>query len=404
MRINRALFYVIILFILFHFITFKVFSDWARWRGPEANGISTETEWNPEALSKGPRIVWKANVGIGYSCVAIKGSSLYTMGNRKGQDVVYCLDAMTGRIVWKYSYPCAPGQYHGPYVTPTVDGSVVYTLSKQGHLFCFSADKGKVLWQRNIVQDFNVRSPSWGFSGSPVVEGELLILNAGVSGLALNKRTGNKVWISKPGVGGYATPVIYDYKGNRYAAIFAQRAIYGVDVKTGKEAWSYPWITRNNVNAADPVVFENKVFISSNYGAGCALLDISDHKPKLIWKNYKINSHFSAFILIDGYIYGNDGVAGSNRGVFRCLDIETGKEMWKKDLGFGSLIAADGKLILFNEKGNLFIVKATPSSYQEISSAQGVLSRTCWTPPVLCEGMIYCRNNRGDLVCIDVGK
>jgi len=401
---KRALFQAIILFVLFHFITFEAFSDWPRWRGPEGNGISTETEWNPEALLQGPRIVWKVNVGIGYSCIAIKGSSLYTMGNRKGQDTVYCLDATTGRMVWKYSYPCSPGQYPGPHATPTVDGSVVYTLSKKGHLFCFSADKGKVQWQRNIVQDFNVRPPTWGLAGSPVVEGELLILNAGVSGLALNKKTGTKVWLSKPGVGGYATPVIYDHKGNRYAAIFGQKAIYGVEVKTGRKAWSYPWITTHNVNAADPLVYENRVFISSNYGSGCALLDISYHKPKLIWKNNNINSHFSAFILIDGYIYGNDGFAGSSRGVFRCLDIETGKEMWGKGLGFGSLIAADGKLILLNEKGNLFIVKATPSSYQEISSARSVLSRTCWTPPVLCKGMIYCRNHRGDLVCIDVGK
>jgi len=404
MRIRRVFFQVIILLVLFHFITLEAFSDWSRWRGPEGNGISTETEWNPEALSKGPRIVWKANVGIGYSCIAIKGSSLYTMGNRKGQDVVYCLDAMTGRMAWKYSYPCAPGQHPGPRATPTVDGSVVYTLSKEGHLFCFSADKGKVRWQRNIVQDFNVQPPTWGFAGSPVIEGELLILNAGVSGLALNKRTGERAWVSKPGIGGYATPVIYDYKGNRYAAIFGQKAIYGVAVETGRKAWSYPWITSYDANAADPLVHDNRVFISSNYGSGCALLDINGRKPKLIWKNKNINSHFSSFILIDGYIYGNDGFAGSSRGVFRCVDIETGKEMWGKGLGFGSLIAADNKLILLNEKGNLFIAKATPSSYQEISSAPAVLSRTCWTPPVLCEGMIYCRNHRGDLVCIDVGK
>ncbi len=157
--------------------------------------------------------------------------------------------------------------------------------------------KGKVRWQRNIVRDFNVRPPTWGFAGSPVVEGDLLILNAGVSGLALNKRTGDKVWVSKPGIGGYATPVIYDHKGKRRVAIFGQKAIYGVEADTGREAWSYQWITSYDANAADPLVHENRVFISSNYGSGCALLDISNHKPKLIWKNNNINSHFSAFIL-----------------------------------------------------------------------------------------------------------
>ena len=393
-----------VLFVLSFVIITGAFGDWAQWRGPERNGISTETNWNPEALAKGPNMLWNEKVGLGYSSVAVNGRLLYTMGNDRGQDTVYCLDARTGREVWKYSYPSRSMQYPGPRATPTVDGNLLYTLSSDGQLICFSADSGKKQWRRNIATDFGARPPNWGFACSPVIEGELLLLNAGISGLALYKQTGKAAWASGPGTGGYATPVLYDLEGKRCAAVFGRRAIYGVEVQTGKQAWSYPWTTDNDVNAADPLVFGSRVFISSNYGAGSALLDISGRQPRLVWRNRSMNSHFSSFLLIDGYIYGNDGFAGRRNGVFRCLDAETGRTMWSESLGFGSLIAADGKLILLTEQGDLYIARATSSSYREISQARSILSSSCWTPPVLCNGMIYLRNHRGDLVCVDVSR
>jgi outer membrane protein assembly factor BamB len=403
-RYFAAVLMIILVLSVFFITEVKSYADWPRWRGPDGNGISAEKDWNPEALSKNYRLVWKANVGIGFSSFSIKGEALYTMGNKNEQDTVYCINARTGKIIWHYSYPCSLGQHPGPRATPTIDGNWVYTLSRQGDLFCFSAADGKVRWQKNITGTFDVRPPQWGFAGSPVVEGELLLLNAGRSGIALDKKTGKKIWAGKSGIGGYATPVIYDYKGKRYAAIFGQKELIAVEVKTGKEAWSYPWRTRYDVNASDPLIMGNQIFISSNYGAGCALLELNGNKPRVLWKNGNMSSHFSSFIYIDGYIYGNDGFAGSRGGTFRCLDSKNGEVVWSESLGFGSLIAADGKLILLNERGDLFIAKATPSSYEEISSASGVLARTCWTPPVLCNGLLYCRNNRGDLVCIDISK
>lgn len=380
----------------------NTFGDWPQWRGPDRNGISEESDWDPAALANGPPVLWRADVGLGYSGVAVKGDRLYTMGNIRGQDVVTCLDARTGREIWSYSYPARSMQYPGPRATPTIDGDAVYTLSSDGQLLCLSADRGKVRWQKDIVAEFGARPPTWGFAGSLVVEGDLLLMNAGPSGLALSKRNGQPVWASGAGTGGYATPVLYTQNGKRYAAIFGRRAIYGVEVQTGRQAWSYPWVTGNDVNAADPLVFEDRVFISSNYGAGSALIDISGRRPKLLWKNGSMNSHFSSFVLIDGYIYGNDGFAGRRSGVFRCLDGETGREMWSEKLGFGSLIAADGKLILLTEQGDLHIAWATPSGYREVSRARSILSSSCWTPPVLCDGRMYLRNHRGELACLDM--
>jgi outer membrane protein assembly factor BamB len=378
------------------------FGDWPQWRGPERNGISAESGWDPAALTGGPRILWRTNVGLGYSGVAVKADRLYTMGNVRGRDSVICLDARTGTEIWSHSYPARSMQYPGPRATPTIDGDLVYTLSSDGQLLSLSADRGAVRWRRDIVTDFGAQPPNWGFAGSVVVEGNLLLVNAGPSGLALDKRNGEPAWTSGTGTGGYATPVLYTQNGKRYAAIFGKRAIYGVEAQTGRQAWSYPWVTGNDVNAADPLVFDDRVFISSNYGSGSALLDISGRQPKLLWRNASMNSHFSSFVMIDGCIYGNDGFAGRRSGVFRCLDAETGRETWSEDLGFGSLIAADGKLILLTEQGDLHIALATPTGYREIARARSILSSSCWTPPVLCDGRIYLRNHRGELVCLDM--
>lgn len=377
--------------------------DWPRWRGPDADGISMETDWDPEALNR-PRILWKASVGTGYSSVAVKDRYLYTMGNEKNIDTVYCINAVTGKEIWHYSYPCMLGLHPGPRVTPTIDGNSVYTLSRDGDLFCFNAENGKVRWKMNITSEFRVSPPKWGFAGSPVIEEGLLILNAGVSGVALNKKTGKKIWFSKTGTGGYAAPVIYDYNGKRCAAIFGEKALYAVEAKTGKLLWSYPWRTEHDVNAADPLVVGNRVFISSNYGKGCVLLEMTGKKPKVLWQNNRMSSHFSSFIYLDGYIYGNDGSSWIKNSVFRCLDINTGEEMWGEALGFGSLIAVSGKLIMLNAGGDLFIAEATHHSYREIARAEKVLARTCWTPPVFWNGGIFCRNLRGDLIYISFKK
>jgi len=400
---NQRFFLMAIACILFLSVSVSsTFGDWPQWRGPDRNGISAESDWDPAALAKGPRILWRTNVGLGYSGVAVKTDRLYTMGNTRGRDVVTCLDAGTGRQIWSHSYAAKSMQYPGPRTTPTIDGDTVYTLSSDGQLICLSADRGTVRWRKNIVADFGAQPPTWGFAGSPVIEGNLLLVNAGPAGLALDKRNGKLVWSSGAGTGGYATPVLYTRNAKRYAAIFARRALYAVEVQTGRQAWSYPWVTGNDVNAADPLVFEDRVFISSNYGAGSALIDFSGRQPKPLWKNPSMNSHFSSFVLIDGYIYGNDGFAGRRNGVFRCLDAGTGREMWSESLGFGSLIAADGKLILLTEQGDLYIAEATPSGYREISRARSIIPGSCWTPPVLCEGRIFLRNHRGELVCLDV--
>jgi outer membrane protein assembly factor BamB len=394
--------------------------DWPRWRGPNGDGISMEKDWNPEALAGGPKILWKVDVGMGYSTVAVKDNRLYTIGY-KG---VYCLNAETGDEIWRYSFKYLT-EFQS---TPTIEGKYVYALDISGELLCFSAKNGKLRWKKDLITEYDVVRPFYGFAGSPVIEGNLLLLTANTSGLALDKKRGKKIWCSDrpPKNLGlsystgphYATPVLYDDEGKRYAVITSYVGIHSVEAETGKVLWFYEWEPFRNIQGADPLIFNNKVFITQYHKEnGCFLLDIGGEEPKVLWKNLNMHSEISSPVMIDGYIYGCRGGPDPVFYSLLCLNVETGEVMWEEDLKTKeelykpktvSLMAAGGKLIILEDDGTLHVAEATPSAYKEISSCDVLEGerkfRQFWTPPVLCNGKIYCRNYAGDLLCIDVSK
>ena len=370
-------------------------TDWPHWRGPNSDGISSESGWSTSWPQDGPKVLWKKTIGKGFSSIAVADGRAYTIGNINNTDHVWCFDAATGKELWKHTYRCKVGGHPGPRATPTVDGTSVYTLSREGHLFCFDAGTGKINWEKNVGRGLGITVPGWGFAGSPVVEGELLIINVGKAGLALNKKSGDVIWKTGSEKAGFSTPSIYESKGKRCIAVFAAKGAVGLSM-SGKTLWEYPWKTKYDVNAVTPIVFDGKVFISSDYGTGCALLDISGSEPKEIWRNRRMKNHFNNCILWKGYLYGVD----SSR--LKCLDVKTGDEKWSwSNSGKGSLMLADGKLIVLSDKGVLSVAPATPEGFKPIASAK-VLGGLCWTTPVLSGDRIYCRNREGDLVCLDV--
>jgi outer membrane protein assembly factor BamB len=385
--------------------------DWPRWRGPNGDGISNETDWDPDALADGPRILWKVDVGWGHSNVAIKDNRLYIIG-RKGNEIgVLCINAETGEEKWHYPFE----RFSEPQSTPTIDGKYVYALRKIGILYCLKTKNGKLYWQKDLVKDLNSPRAAYGYAGSPIVEGDLVIVNAKTSGIALNKKTGKKIWegdVHTDSSGDYfATPVIYDHDGKRYTLLFSDSGLFSVDVHTGKKAWFYEWTKEGSPNVVDPVVFDNKVFISSSEtNSQGVLLDIKGNKPRVLWQNENMNNHISTSVYIDGYLYGIVGAyfPSTRDCTFRCIDVKTGEVMWEQEMGGASLMAADGKLIILEENGILHIAEATPSSYKKISSRiiheNEEMPPKYWTPPVLYKGKIYCRNFYGDLICIDVSK
>ena len=379
--------------------------DWFRWRGPNLNGLSAEKNWRTNWPKEGPRQLWKANVGVGFSSCSVANKRVYTMGNRNDQDTVYCFDAETGREVWKHTYACEldPRYYDGgTSSTPTVDGQDVYTFSRKGHLFSLDAATGKVRWQKNIARELSLDIPEWGFASSPLVEGDLVIVNAGGAGLALKKSSGEVAWSSGKSGAGYSSAVPFSVGQERFVALFVGRAVVAVNAKTGKELWRHAWKTSYDVNAADPIIIGDKVFISSGYNHGCALLQFAGSRVSVLWENKNMRTQFNPPVMYGGYVFGADGDAGESQ--LRCIDLKTGASRWvQRSPQVSSLMVADGKLIAQGDRGELLIVETSPDACRVIARAQ-VLGGKCWTTPVLSNGRNYCRNAAGDLVCVSVSN
>ncbi|MEO8428987.1 MAG: PQQ-binding-like beta-propeller repeat protein [Verrucomicrobiota bacterium] len=405
---SRSAFEIGLAILLVHTLTSRVVAeDWFRWRGPNLDGISTEKSWSTAWAKEGPKQLWRASVGTGFSSVSVSKGRVFTLGNQNETDTVYCIDANTGASGWTNSYPCPldPQYYEGgPHSTPAVDGDFVYTLSKRGHLFCFEAANGKIVWQTNLLEQLGVIKPRWGFAGSPLVEGNLLLLNVGNAGTAVDKKTGKLVWTSGKEPAGYSTPMPMTVGGQRCVLIFAAKALVAVRISDGHELWRHEWLTRWDINNADPIVAGDKVFVSS-FDQGGALLQVGAGIPQVVWQNKQMKNHFNSCVLVGGHLYGIDGNSDQPAEIaFRCLDFQTGEVKWShKGFGLGALMAADGKLIILGDKGELVVAEASPAGFKPLAHAQ-VLGGKCWTTPVLANGKIYCRNAKGDLVCLDVKK
>lgn len=379
-------------------------ADWYRWRGPNLDGISQETEWSDNWPKSGPLVAWKANVGTGFSSFVVSQGRVYTMGNVEDRDRVACLSANDGAISWEHTYECPLDDNMfegGPTSTPTVDEDRLYSLSRQGDLFCLDAKTGKVLWSQNIRETAQIRVPGWGFSGAPLVQGKLLILNAGESGVAIDKMTGELVWTSADRECGYASPLPITVRDQRMLIIASARFYFAVDVQTGKQIWRHRWLTRFGCNAAAPIFAGDRLFLSSGYNRGSALLRLTDTQPEVLWTTKEMQNQFHSSVLIDGRVFGLDGNDTGQR-LLKCVEFETGAVQWAfEGVGSGALTAAAGKLIVLSEDGELLIAPASRKGFHPTARSQ-VLDGKCWSVPVLSGGRLYCRNTSGDIVCLNL--
>jgi len=377
--------------------------DWFRWRGPDSDGVSKETDWNGDWSADGPKITWTKEVGIGFSSIVVKNERAYTLGHVDGHDVVYCLDVTDGREVWKHAYvaPLDDRDFEGgPTSTPTVDGDRLYVLSRAGELFCFNAATGEMVWKKHVADEVEVRLPGWGFSGSPLVVDEKVLINMGESGVALNKHDGKLIWSSQDRECGYATPVIYSAAEGAIAVFASSRAFIGVDLETGEQRWSERWLTSFNCNAADPIIHDTQMFVSSGYNRGSALYELAGGKPESIWKSKDLQNQLHSSILYEKHLYGIDGDMDAGAKL-KCMDWSSGEIVWSvEDLNPGGLALAGGKLIVLTESGELFISEASPDPWKPLARAQ-VLEGKCRTVPVMSGGRIYCRTVGGQVACVD---
>jgi outer membrane protein assembly factor BamB len=382
--------------------------DWPQWLGPNRSGISAETGWRAAFPPAGPKRLWKADIGIGYSSTAVSQGYLYTLGNRDGTDTLYRFNARTGALSWKYPYKCSsryPGgllnAYPGPRSTPTLADGRVYWLSRAGQLFCLDAKRGTVVWSLDVKdKPLAAKVPTWGFACSPLALGKWLVVDVGPIA-ALDSRTGKLVWQSRRYRPGYASPVPLSLAGRACLATFNADGLTVVDANDGGHVLLHPFKVFFHENCATPIVSGDQCFVSAGHRPGCALIRLAGPEGVEIWRNRNMMNHANNAVLWKGHLYGFHGsLHGSNS--LRCVAWATGKTKWTHGkLGRGAVALADGKLLALSGRGVLAIGEASPEGFRPLAQAK-VLSGTCWTQPVLANGRLYCRSREGELVCLDL--
>ena len=381
-------------------------ADWPQWLGPNRTGISSETGLLTTWTKDGPTVVWQKELGEGFSGISVADGRVYTMFSAGEDEFVICLNEETGEEIWRFKtgakfYERQGG--NGPRSQPTVDGERVFVLSAEGWLYALNAKDGKKLWLVDLYDGLGSRVPKFGFSTSPLVENDLLLLEVGTrqgTFIALDKTNGAVQWASQRDIVSYSSPIAVDIAGIRQVVFVSGEAAVGLSPTDGSLYWRFPWQTSYDLNVATPIfVPPDHIFISSGYDHGAALLQIEPQgeglSVKKVWESRGMKNHFGTSLLIGDYIYGFDNA------ILKCIEAETGKEQWRRrGYGKGSLIYADGQLIILSDKGKLALADASPTNFSEKVSAQ-VLSGKCWTPPTLANGKIFVRDMHR-IVCMDV--
>lgn len=369
--------------------------NWPQWRGPNRDGISKETGLLKQWPAEGPPLAWKANgAGRGYSSFAISNGKLYTMGLRGDREFVVAFDVATGKEAWATAHGSAfrNDRGDGPRGTPTIDGDRVYALGGNGDLSALDARTGKIVWSKNILQEFGGSNIVWGISESPLVLGNKLLVNAGGPGasiVALNKANGSVIWKSQSDEAGYSSAIPVDINGGTQVVFFTARRAVGLDPKDGHLLWEYAKPANRTANAATPIARANRIFISSDYGTGGGVVEIKpDNKAEEIYFTKDMKNHHSSSVLIGDYLYG------FSSSILTAMKFDTGELAWRdRSVGKGSLVYADGHLYLLSENGVVGLVEATPTGYKEKGRFRIQQdSLPTWAHPVVAGGRLYLRD------------
>ena len=378
----------------------QVTTDWPQWRGPSRSAISPETGLLRTWPASGPPRVWAAsNLGAGFGSIAVSRDRVYVQGMRNGQSMASALNRADGKLVWTKPIGRAVENYQGPGPrgTPAVDGDRMYVLTENGDLAALRIQDGTIVWQRNILRDFGGRNIGWLISESPLVDGNNVIVSPGGRGAgmaALDKMTGKTVWVSKElsDEASYSSPIVADVQGVRTIMTLTSEAGVGVRASDGKLMWRHQSVANGTANIATPVYNDNRVFYTSDYGTGGALLALraqnGEVRAQEVYFTRDMQNHHGGVIVVDGYLYG------FNNSILTCMEFATGKVMWRhRSVGKGSLAYADGHLYLLSENNVVGLAEASPAAYREKGRFtipdQGWPS---WAHPVISGGRLYLRD------------
>ena len=419
--------------------------DWPHWRGPEHDGVWRESGLRTE-LKKNEQgwidLKWSVNIATGYSQPTVSDNRVYVTDRLDDPDEierVHCFDFETGEKLWSHQYPAIYNIAYksGPRAAVLIDrptGAVsrAYGLGGVGHLHCFDAKNGEILWKRDLAIEYQIEMPRWGIAASPIIEGDSLFLqiggNSGACVIALNKRTGEELWRAIDDDASYVAPIIIDQAGQRVLVVYTADELFGLNPETGKPFWSYPvpgskWPIGISTSILTAYQGERYLF-TTNAHVGSALLLLDEEETAIteIWRRNDTQSSDNLHSLIptpyikDGYIYGTH-----QKGELRCLELLTGKQVWESTEAvdpdrFTTLhIVGQGdapqREWIFNEHGELIIAELSPEGYKQISRGK-LVNRTpfgmpshiggvTWAHPAFAYKHAIVRND-GQLVAADL--
>ena len=424
--------------------------DWPQWMGPRRDGVWRETGIVKSFPVGGPKERWRVKIGGGYAGPAVVEGRVFVTDKqlfqgetnpenpfardrRQATERVVCLNDADGTVIWKHEYDCPYTVSYpaGPRTTPVVQDGRVYTLGSEGHLFCLTADQGKVVWSKNLQKDYgHEQTPVWGFSANPLLDGNRLICLVGGQGtavVAFNKDTGEELWRALDSSGehgpGYSSPVIIEAGGQRQLIVWHPSALCSLVPETGKVLWQQPFTSKSGLSVAMPQVSGDKLFISAFYD-GSLLMQLDANRPaaSVVWKrsgkSEKITDSLHCLISTP-FIEGNHIYGVCSYGELRCLDLKTGDRLWstfeatsKESARWGTafLVKQEDRFFLFSEQGDLIIAKLSPEKYEEICRAHlleptGPSQRreVVWSHPAFAHRNVYARNDR-EIVSVSLAE
>jgi len=374
-------------------------APWPEFRGDaQRSGVYSQTPIRTDWPADGLQELWRTKVGGGYASMVVAQGLVFTIEQRRAQEVVAAYDLKTGRQVWEHGWDAFFQETmggDGPRATPTWSDGKLYALGAAGELRALYARTGEMHWRTNILEDAGASNITWGMSGAPlVVDGTVIVLPGGGGGksvVAYDAVDGSVVWQSESDKAGYASAQIETLAGERQIVVFSGKRALGLAPQDGRLLWAHPWPTSYDINSAQPIrIDDDRLLISTEYGVGAALLQIQrdgdDFSARQVWKKNTLKNKFQSSVLHEGQVYGFDG------SILASVDPMTGDRNWKGGrYGFGQLLLAQGHLIVLTETGEVVLVKATPDSHQELARFQALEGKT-WNVPAIADGILLVRN------------
>ncbi len=387
--------------------------DWPQFLGPDRNGTSAETNLSTAWPTGGPAVLWQKSVGQGFAGPAVAEKKLILFHRLGSRETVEALEAGTGNSLWKFDYPT---RYHddfgfdeGPRATPTISGGAVFTFGAEGALHCLDFNTGKKIWSVDCQKQFSPRKGFFGAACSPLVEGDRVIMNLGGENgagiVAFEKATGKVAWKAAEDEASYSSPVAATVQGKRFVFVFSRSGLFALNPVAGSIYFQFPWRSPMNasVNAAAPLVIDDKLFLTTSYNTGAVLLRVKESGVEKIWSSDDaISAHYATPVARNGFIYGFHGRQEQGPS-FRCIELASGKTRWDRDgLGAGTVTLAGDQLFLMTEKGELIQAAATPVEFK-IKNRGQIIGFEVRAASALADGRFYARS-KNKLVCVDLRK